>query len=92
MLVAPFVGLLLAASAPAADAGVMACCKNERACPSRSAAAAKLRCTLTGTEATSCCCVQRDGKLFCTLAKKHVESCCCEPASRESGQARGSST
>ncbi len=72
---------LLGTSVMAADEGEKGCCKRTKARVSRTANRGKLRCSLTGTDVESCCCVRRNGKLYCTLAKQNVDSCCCEPAS-----------
>lgn len=84
LLALPLAGLL-GTSAMADDVGAKSCCENKQFCASKTAKRAKLRCSLTGTEVESCCCVRREGKLFCTLAKGTVDSCCCESASRAPG-------
>jgi hypothetical protein len=78
---------LLGVAAIAADEGkVPSCCAKVK--QGTTAAAEKLRCSLTGKVVDRCCCVHREGKLHCTLADKDVAKCCCSKGEDKVSEAK----
>lgn len=65
-----------------------ACCAKKTA-KATAEKAGKLRCSLTGKDIETCCCVEREkGKLHCTLANQDVERCCCTEVKAEGKEAK----